>query len=86
MTAPRQDEVRYAGEGSRNPSLTASGGGYSAIAPLFVGARETRQNDGAAKTEGSREGGHPPAVGRKTKAAELPSVKRIRGLRNSPNR
>ena len=37
MTDPRQDGVRFAGEGSRNPSLTASGGGYSAVAPPLIG-------------------------------------------------
>jgi hypothetical protein len=42
VTAPRQDGVRFAGEGSHNPSLTASGGGYSAFAPLVLWGREKR--------------------------------------------
>lgn len=33
MTAPRHDPFGFAGEGSQNPSLTASGGGYSAVSP-----------------------------------------------------
>ena len=63
MTAPPQDGVRFAGEGSQNPSLTASGG-YSALAPLLIG--------GYAKERSGSQAGPRITLGRQEKKNPRP--------------
>jgi hypothetical protein len=51
VTAPPQDEVRRRRRGTKHPSLTASGGGYSAFAPACVGGARTASHHEDARRE-----------------------------------